>query len=886
MERINDILRKTKQNNTGSTLIVVVVCVMFIGILAAAMLMTSYMNYQMKLTDKLSKVNFYSAEGALDQASAGLKTQSEKSLSYAFEYTEKYYSATPESERSALINRMYVTDFFSKLASAAHVQENSAAAGTYVTQKSANIKGENYIILNTTQKEELCAYLKTLTLEGVDSSSISDRVSFSAGDGGSGSSKGKLVIAYNTQEYYIEIKNLKITYTDEKDYQTTITTDLRLAPPLTEPYDYFKAGAMKKSVVDDYAIIADKTISIEGESAVEGNVYSGGNIEASSNKLTLDSPIVSSRGSLEAKGSGSIVVGHLLGGERPINEVRQVWVQDIITSPLSAVSGNSSSADDVPAAGGADKPSKGTNIKINGDCYVADDLIMNDPDYDVNIEGSYYGYNTGSSSSAFGSRYDGSAIGINAANADLGITGTLWLAGKNIIQNASYIKDSSDPVAVKEGESLSYKWTQSAYLIPGECIEGADGQNPMPASVFDDLTNYNSTNNTRSQLRLDFANYPFITQINIENYLDEEHPYTYKYVQQYNSDDASAPKNVVYVYMNFADDASASAYFAKYASYLTQRTALTAAANILGYGKVKLSDDVLNGTAGRFTGNILLFDSSETQAPGTSGGDSGSSGGTAVNGNKYKNTFNSDAENSENLIDDPFRDSVTSDEDSVIIGDTSDADESVSGDAGDNNASAGADDTSDIEADKPATTKSYTPFGSMTLAERNRTIYSGEIVNKENECNYQYNGLISVLDKNTNAAYPDYDLVDNLTKSNDITGDDNVNVIYREGRTPSKDGNDLYYKKEKLEKGNNGSTVLVKGDGNKKHGGIVVADCDVYVTGHFYGTIITTGNVILQGNARITAAYTVGFANIAKSEDGSDAAERVKVTYRNWKKNA
>ena len=80
MKKFNDLLRKAKFNNTGSTLVVVAVCVMFIGILAVTMLMTSYMNYQMKITDRLSTVNFHSAEGALDQASAGLKVQSEKSL--------------------------------------------------------------------------------------------------------------------------------------------------------------------------------------------------------------------------------------------------------------------------------------------------------------------------------------------------------------------------------------------------------------------------------------------------------------------------------------------------------------------------------------------------------------------------------------------------------------------------------------------------------------------------------------------------------------------------------------------------------------------------------------------------------------------------------------
>ena len=136
------------------------------------------------------------------------------------------------------------------------------------------------------QEKKFCDHLKTLTLEGVDSnSSVRDRVSFSAGDG------GNIVIAYNTEDYYIEVKNLKITYTDDKDYQTTITTDIRLTPPVSVPEDYFTSSTMKNSIVDDYAIIADGTVSAVtgGDSTVDGNVYSGGGISAPSSTLTLKS---------------------------------------------------------------------------------------------------------------------------------------------------------------------------------------------------------------------------------------------------------------------------------------------------------------------------------------------------------------------------------------------------------------------------------------------------------------------------------------------------------------------------------------------------------------------------------------------------------------------
>ncbi len=867
MKKINDFLRKAKFNNdnNGSTLIVVVVCVMFIGILAVTMLMTSYMNYQMKLTHKLSIVNFHSAEGALEQACAGLRTQSEKSLQDAFEYAEKYYAATPQKERTNLINRRYVTDFFGKLAASAGIKENQAAEGSYITQISDNIKGEKYITLaasgggtnDASQEETFCKYLKKLTLEGSDDdSNISERVSFSAGDG------TNIVIAYNTEEYYIEVKNLKILYTDNDDYQTTITTDVRLTPPVSMPEDYFTANSTKNSIVDDYAIIADGAVTsvTGGSTSVIGNIYSGDGITAPSSKLSLVSDIVSSRESLESKGSGSITVTSRDSDND--GTTAQVWVKNILTSMSDGAEATEAAA--------STTASHGTSITVNGDCYVADDLIMNDPDHDVTINGSYYGYNTGSSSSAAGSRYDGSAIGINAAGSNLNITGKLWLAGRNILEDESYTSSSSS-TSVKEGESLSYKWTQSAYIIPGECIVGADGQNPMPAETFDKLTGYNSATGTRGSLELDFMNYPFITQINIEEYLDKDEPYTYKYVQQY---DGATAKNVVYVYMNFADEANASTYFARYASYLTQRTALTAAAKILGYGKVSLSDNVINGTDGRFTGNILLFDKDETQI-----NESDSS--TSSEGSSYKNKFNQDegtnATDSEDDESDPFRASVTLPSDSILTDGSSGTD--AEGSESDSGSSA-------ANADKPVTTKSYSPFGSMTLLEGNRSIYSGEMINRETESNYQYNGLISLLDQNIYVNYPSYKLVENMISSKGLISDtdEDINVIYIPEKSQIDDGTELSFKKEKLTKSSDGKSVLLNGDGSRNKG-IVVADCDVIVSTNFYGTIITTGNVILKGGVTVTAEYTVGFDNIAQPEQSTDTSERVKITYRNWKKN-
>lgn len=853
-----------KEDNRGASFIVVVICVMFAGILASAMLLTAYMNYQMKATERGAAVNFSDAESVLNQACAGLQVRSEDALDKAVDHAEKYYAATPQKERTTLVNNYYVTGFFNMLAAEAGVSQNKASSGvSYVTSESRSVKGEKYITLtgsgsgssssDGSQAAALCSYLKGLTVEEASGDSdISDRIVFCAGTGtgaGDGTSNN-IVIAYNTTDPYVEIRNVCVTYTDDNDYETSITTDIRLSPPEGASGDYFTADQdTENTLVDDYAIIADGTVTAMSgsDASVTGNVYSGGGIKAASSRLTFFSDLISSRQDLEASGSGHITVSSSTAGS-----TAELWVKNIITSPAegsasSGVTFDHNTSDANPQS-----------MAINGDCYVADDMLLNLPGYDVSINGDYYGYKTGKVKNSSSESYDGSAIGINAADANLNITGSLWLAGSNILTDEAYL-DGSSSKSVREGESLSYKWTQDAYLIPAECIVGAEGQNPMPASLFNKLTGYNSSTNTRGALELDFSKYPFIAQINVETYLDSTQPYIYKFVQQYN---ATSTENVVYLYMNFSNEASASAYFARYASYLTQRTALTAAANILGYGRVSLSDDVLYGDSGSFTGNLVLFDRDET---------SDGSAGTGSAESSWTDRFTQ--QEGTNAIDetgeetDPFRDSVVDEDDSVIT------EQTASG------SSAGTGTDTGTES-KSGVTKSYTPYGSLTVAEKNSGVYDSDMINKENELNYQYYGLISLLDKRVQVNAPDYRLVVNLLKNKELY--DEMNVIYIPQKGSGEDGSVSYIVKA-LKRGTNGTVTLDGSSGFDK--GIVVADCDINITGSFNGTIITTGNVTLRGSASVKAGYTVGFDNIAGKKEESSGAKRAGVAFRNWRKN-
>lgn len=71
--------KEQKQNNRGSSIILVLAVIAIVGILAAVLLSVSLMNYRMKVVNLHSQKNFYDAETVLNEIKTGL----EDDVSYA-----------------------------------------------------------------------------------------------------------------------------------------------------------------------------------------------------------------------------------------------------------------------------------------------------------------------------------------------------------------------------------------------------------------------------------------------------------------------------------------------------------------------------------------------------------------------------------------------------------------------------------------------------------------------------------------------------------------------------------------------------------------------------------------------------------------------------------
>ena len=85
------LIKRFKKNlkNAGSTLILVIVALGFVGILTGALLTAVGYAYRQKLYDYNAKSNFYYLEQAMDEIYAGIGAQTMESMQIAYEYTRE-----------------------------------------------------------------------------------------------------------------------------------------------------------------------------------------------------------------------------------------------------------------------------------------------------------------------------------------------------------------------------------------------------------------------------------------------------------------------------------------------------------------------------------------------------------------------------------------------------------------------------------------------------------------------------------------------------------------------------------------------------------------------------------------------------------------------------
>ena len=462
-----------RDNNRGMSLVLVLVAISLITILATVTLAVATMNFRMKVVNNQSKENFYTAEKVLDEIRLGLQNDVSVALSDAYVKTMAQYADMDNAQRTNYFNNLYISNLRDKIATDAN---QSLYDITY--------------------------------LEGFLDDDIAVNTTLSA-------APAELAVTSDG----MTLRNLSVTYVDENDYITRVSTNIKLQIPQMN----FSQSSAYPNVLK-YSIIANEGVSIAEATAdilLNGSVYAGGESDSmvvrQNNKVTLQTGhdlIVKNNLRIENKGT-------FTGGTRA-----SIWTKDI-------------------------EAMRGSALNLMGTTYTANDLNIIGGAA-VTISGEYYGFGNPIAAAQADANQDAgriqdiqtnpgnysSAILINGLGADGDKASINFASGlsKLVLAGNAYIGDGH----VLMGESLSVKCNQLAYLVPESYMTTS---NPMT----DDMKNAQvSLYGSEAQL-LDAIEARVNDDYNISGI-----------VQMYSAD------GFWYYYMQFTDAEAASDYFAQY----------------------------------------------------------------------------------------------------------------------------------------------------------------------------------------------------------------------------------------------------------------------------------------------------------------------------------
>ncbi len=363
---------RKRPDNRGSSMIIIIVVIAFVSILIATLLTLSVINIQMKSVDREAKENFYSAEGALEQITLGLQKELSEVSSDAYAVVmQQYVGNTLEIQRRQIFNQKLLGDLKGRL--------------------------ENGKVLNQYDVGVLVAYLTA----DVAANTVVDSID---------ATTYPLVL----EEDSLVLKNLKITYTDTRGYQSIIETDIRLSAPnlnLIQPSDM--------PDVFEYSIIANKELVSEAG----GTVNIGAGVYAGEDGLTLTSGSV-----WQFKQANRVVVN----GDVNIPN----------TASLSTTEDMDVWAKEMNVMGGT--------LVSRGRTYVSNDLILSNQGSNVTLEGEYYGFGNGELLTDAGLMLsaggDSSAILINGTDSTLDMSNMrrLLLSGSAQIATGKVTYDETE----------------------------------------------------------------------------------------------------------------------------------------------------------------------------------------------------------------------------------------------------------------------------------------------------------------------------------------------------------------------------------------------------------------------------------------------------------
>lgn len=507
--KVKDKIKQWNQDDRGSAFVFVIIGVMFVSILGATVLSMTTNYLVTVVVDNFFTDNFYQTDALIAEVRSGIEEVAGRSNEKAYMEVVENYNSTSTSMQEEY-GKKFLSGIMEEL------------TGSPVNWDGTNQPDFGAFDITPIRK-------MTRRPDEVDSTY------------GGGVLHYGFYVDSTTQDMFLRISGLKVDYTDESGYRTKISTDIDIAVP-----DYGFEGDSTLEELKNYIVISDgqltvnntvgdQVASVKGVDFV-GNVYAGGSKDASNNydagividaqsKADFKSKMIISRGSLQMSTGSNVQVN----GK---NGYGDLWVKNIL----------------LKSAGDPNSLLQ-SQLSINTNAYVLDDLTIDDNNSIVNLAGKYYGYSyneTNSSSAGAQTSLYSSAILVNGKNTMLSANGLnkLILAGRTFVSRND---QAGTPVVsdIMMGESLAVKSNQIAYMLADEYIK--KGHNPLVRSEIVDVDN----------ILNECVNLQALKLSDIWQYLDSNNPIATNFNNE---------GGYVFLYLNFKDQVSANNYFSQYYS--------------------------------------------------------------------------------------------------------------------------------------------------------------------------------------------------------------------------------------------------------------------------------------------------------------------------------
>lgn len=493
-------LKSKRKQNQGNTFIMVIVTLSFLAILTSALLVAVALCYKLKALDINSRDNFYYLEQAMDEIYAGVGTDSMKMLNDAYENTLEvivYYDADTKSyvtmnneKANKLLKKTYMklireSTVYKEVDTAEDRMKSFMTYGYVSGSREDGVKlkidnvdasnEDNLTLVNLTlsrtadystfkvgTKGGAAKFTQSITTDLVIGepqfnvsfqtidASMNNLFSFSMiADKGLEVTNSKVNITgdiYAASDFYNKDYNGSGTDVTNKDKATTVATAIASNATLNADGNGSKLAAMYTVPVCSYGVtgkLDDNRFKLQDDGTQEASMYSGLYMSNSDVVITANKIIVP--GTIASMNMSNLTVSAINGNT--IGKAN-IWADSIVLGGYSMKMGS--------------KSLKGSDVSLNANCYISDDLEVNAAGARFALIGEYYGYNNSTTDNrSFSTRFL-KKNGLFAHN---------WDETKNAEQTGQAHYNSSSVIINGENATLDLKDVSSMYIAGQSYIE-------------------------------------------------------------------------------------------------------------------------------------------------------------------------------------------------------------------------------------------------------------------------------------------------------------------------------------------------------------------------------------------------------------------------------